>query len=71
MVEFLNWMLNTGEGMVQTLDYAPLPKNVAAKVKAKIAQIGNPKASVASAPATVASASSSKTSSTTKGTKGH
>lgn len=36
MVDFLNWMLNSGEGMVQTLDYAPLPKNVAAKVKAKL-----------------------------------
>lgn len=45
MLDFLNWMLNSGEGMVQTLDYAPLPKNVAVKVKAKIKTI-----SVASAP---------------------
>jgi phosphate transport system substrate-binding protein len=39
MIDFLNWMLNSGEGMVQSLYYAPLPKNVAAKVKAKIATI--------------------------------
>jgi phosphate transport system substrate-binding protein len=71
MVDFLNWMLNTGEGMVQTLDYAPLPKNVAAKVKAKVGQIGNPKASVDQKPSIVASASNGKTSSTTKGTKGY
>jgi hypothetical protein len=49
--------------MVQGLDYAPLPKNVAAKVKAKIGQIGNPKASTDQKPATVGSAS--KTLSTT------
>jgi phosphate transport system substrate-binding protein len=63
MVDFLNWMLNTGENMVQGLDYAPLPKNVAAKVKAKIGQIGNPKASTDQKPATLGSAS--KTLSTT------
>ncbi len=39
MVDFLNWMLNSGEGMVESLDYAPLPKSVAAKVKAKIREI--------------------------------
>lgn len=39
MVDFLNWMLNSGEGMVESLDYAPLPKNVAAKVKARIKDI--------------------------------
>ena len=41
MMEFLNWMLNSGEGMVQTLDYAPLPKNVATKVKAKLKGISS------------------------------
>jgi len=39
MVDFLNWMVNSGQGMVQSLDYAPLPSNVAAKVKAKIKEI--------------------------------
>jgi len=32
-------MVNSGQGMVQSLDYAPLPSNVAAKVKAKIKEI--------------------------------
>lgn len=55
MVDFLNWMVSTGEGMVTDLNYAPLPKNVAAKVKAKISLIGNPKASSTQPqPATVA-----------------
>jgi phosphate transport system substrate-binding protein len=34
--DFLNWMLDQGEGMVQQLDYAPLPPNVAEKVRATI-----------------------------------
>jgi phosphate transport system substrate-binding protein len=39
MVDYLNWMLDSGEKMTQSLFYAPLPKNVAAKVKAKIKEI--------------------------------
>ena len=39
MVTFLNWMLDSGEGMTQQLDYAPLPKEVAEKVRAKIKEI--------------------------------
>ena len=39
MVSFLNWMLNSGEGMVSSLDYAPLPKAVADKVRTKIKTI--------------------------------
>lgn len=39
MVDYLNWMLDSGEKMTADLDYAPLPKNVAAKVKAKIKDI--------------------------------
>lgn len=38
-VDFLNWMVEKGQSMVQSLDYAPLPKNVALKVKARIKQI--------------------------------
>jgi phosphate transport system substrate-binding protein len=38
-VDFLNWMVDKGQSMVQSLDYAPLPKNVAAKVKARIKEI--------------------------------
>jgi phosphate transport system substrate-binding protein len=38
-VAFLNWMVDQGQGMTQSLDYAPLPKNVAAKVKARIKEI--------------------------------
>ena len=34
--DFLNWMLNQGEGQVATLDYAPLPQSVAEKVKATV-----------------------------------
>lgn len=34
--DFLDWMLTNGEGQVATLDYAPLPDNVAAKVKATV-----------------------------------
>jgi phosphate transport system substrate-binding protein len=36
LVDFLNWMLDTGEPMAQQLDYAPLPKAVAEKVRVKI-----------------------------------
>ena len=39
MVDFLNWMLDSGEGMVKELDYAPLPTNVAEKVRARIKEI--------------------------------
>jgi phosphate transport system substrate-binding protein len=39
MVTFLNWMLDSGEGMTSQLDYAPLPKEVVDKVRAKIKEI--------------------------------
>lgn len=39
MLDYLNWMLDSGEGMTSSLFYAPLPKSVAAKVKAKIKEI--------------------------------
>ena len=39
LVDFLNWMLNDGEKMTKELDYAPLPENVAAKVKETFKQI--------------------------------
>jgi len=39
MVDFLNWMLNSGQSMTKDLDYAPLPKAVADKVRATIKQI--------------------------------
>ena len=39
IVDFLNWMLDTGEGMVKQLDYAPLPGNVAEKVRERIKEI--------------------------------
>ena len=39
VVDFLNWMLDKGEPMTTSLDYAPLPKNVAAKVRARIKEI--------------------------------
>jgi phosphate transport system substrate-binding protein len=39
MVDFLNWMLDSGEQMTAALYYAPLPKNVAVKVRAKIKEI--------------------------------
>lgn len=39
MVDFLNWMLDSGEGMVKSLDYAPLPGEVANKVRATIKAI--------------------------------
>jgi phosphate transport system substrate-binding protein len=40
LVDFLNWMVNTGQGMTKGLTYAPLPIEVANKVKATISQIG-------------------------------
>ena len=39
MVDFLTWMLDSGEGIVQSLDYAPLPKEVAEKVRATVKAI--------------------------------
>lgn len=36
---FLRWMLSTGQGLAQALDYAPLPKLVVAKEAAAIAKI--------------------------------
>jgi len=38
-VDFLNWMVDKGQGMTADLKYAPLPKNVALKVKARIKEI--------------------------------
>lgn len=38
-VNFLNWMVDQGQTMTTSLDYAPLPKNVAQKVKARIKEI--------------------------------
>ncbi len=37
--DFLTWMLNDGQGMVEQLNYAPLPKEVAEKERAVIKQI--------------------------------
>ena len=39
VVDFLNWMITDGQKMTAELTYAPLPAEVAAKVKATIAQI--------------------------------
>ena len=39
MVNFLTWMLNNGEPMVTALNYAPLPKQVAEKERARIKEI--------------------------------
>ncbi|HXZ81267.1 MAG TPA: phosphate ABC transporter substrate-binding protein PstS [Terriglobales bacterium] len=39
MVGFLNWMLDNGENEVAELDYAPLPKEVADRVRNTIKQI--------------------------------
>jgi phosphate transport system substrate-binding protein len=39
MIDFLNWMLDSGERMTRDLDYAPLPKAVADKVRAAIKEI--------------------------------
>ena len=38
-VDFLNWMVDKGQSMTSALEYAPLPKNVAAKVKARIKEV--------------------------------
>ena len=37
--DFLNWMVADGQTMTTQLSYAPLPKEVADKVKASIAQV--------------------------------
>ena len=37
--EFLNWMVTDGQKMTTALAYAPLPDNVAAKVKDAIKQV--------------------------------
>jgi len=37
--DFLTWMLDKGESMVSSLNYAPLPSNVAEKVRARIQQV--------------------------------
>jgi len=39
MVAFLDWMIKNGQGMVTELDYAPLPKAVAANERAMLKQI--------------------------------
>jgi phosphate transport system substrate-binding protein len=39
LVDFLNWMVSDGQSMTSALDYAPLPANVAAKVKAALKQV--------------------------------
>ncbi|HXZ32453.1 MAG TPA: phosphate ABC transporter substrate-binding protein PstS [Terriglobales bacterium] len=39
LADFLNWMVDDGEKMTAELTYAPLPENVAAKVKAEIKQV--------------------------------
>lgn len=39
LVDFLNWMVTDGQKMTSQLTYAPLPAEVAAKVKSTIAQI--------------------------------
>ena len=39
MIDFLNWMLDKGETMASSLDYAPLPKEVADKERARIKEI--------------------------------
>jgi phosphate transport system substrate-binding protein len=37
--DFLNWMVDDGQNMVTQLSYAPLPKEVAVRVKASIGQV--------------------------------
>ena len=39
LADFLNWMVTDGQSMTNALDYAPLPQNVAAKVKETIKQV--------------------------------
>jgi phosphate transport system substrate-binding protein len=38
-VDFLTWMVDQGQSMTSALQYAPLPKNVATKVKARIKEV--------------------------------
>jgi phosphate transport system substrate-binding protein len=38
-VDFLNWMVDKGQSMTSQLAYAPLPKTVAQKVKARIKEV--------------------------------
>jgi len=39
MVDFMNWMLDSGQKEVQTLDYAPLPQQVVQMEKSKLPMI--------------------------------
>jgi phosphate transport system substrate-binding protein len=39
LVDFLNWMVNDGQKMTKELTYAPLPQEVATKVKSTISQL--------------------------------
>ena len=39
LAQFLNWMVTDGQKMTAALTYAPLPENVAAKVKEAISQV--------------------------------
>jgi phosphate transport system substrate-binding protein len=39
ITDFLNWMVDKGESMAPQLTYAPLPQNVAAKVKQAIKEV--------------------------------
>jgi phosphate transport system substrate-binding protein len=39
LADFLNWMVSDGQKMTSELSYAPLPENVAAKVKEAIKQV--------------------------------
>ncbi|HET6178320.1 MAG TPA: phosphate ABC transporter substrate-binding protein PstS [Candidatus Sulfotelmatobacter sp.] len=39
LADFLNWMVSDGQKMTNALSYAPLPDNVAAKVKEAIKQV--------------------------------
>ena len=39
LADFLNWMVSEGQPMTTALSYAPLPENVAAKVKETIKQV--------------------------------
>jgi phosphate transport system substrate-binding protein len=39
VVDFLNWMLDHGESMTDSLDYAPLPASVAEKVRNRVKEI--------------------------------
>ena len=39
LADFLNWMVDDGQKMTAELTYAPLPENVAAKVKTEVKQV--------------------------------